>query len=166
MTPVFRAASNHKYDTADYTASTRASAATPTSAASPGSRQARHARGPDTSLNHTGSDSRYFDRFGNFAGPDGQSIGAFANGRPNPSSAPGQLVPVRPTKKDPSEQYQGWVGVKDLPELNKDSPAWRDFAYRAPDSVTRHWLRAGASGWRMDVAPWVNDDFWREWSAR
>jgi glycosidase len=27
------------------------------------------------------------------------------------------------------------------------------------------WLDRGASGWRMDVAPWVPDDFWREWRA-
>ena len=166
MTPVFRAASNHKYDTADY------------KAIDPGFghdadfrrlTQEAAKRGmrviPDTSLNHVGSDSRYFDRFGNFAGPDGQSAGAFANGRPNPASPYFSWFLFDTTKKDPSEQYQGWVGVKDLPELNKDSPAWRDFAFRAPDSVTRHWLRAGASGWRMDVAPWVNDGFWREWSA-
>ena len=25
------------------------------------------------------------------------------------------------------------------------------------------WLDRGAAGWRMDVAPWVSDDFWREW---
>jgi len=25
------------------------------------------------------------------------------------------------------------------------------------------WLDRGAAGWRMDVAPWVPDDFWREW---
>jgi glycosidase len=27
------------------------------------------------------------------------------------------------------------------------------------------WLDRGAAGWRMDVAPWVPDDFWREWRA-
>ena len=32
-------------------------------------------------------------------------------------------------------------------------------------SVTRRWLQAGASGWRMDVGPWVPDDFWREWRS-
>jgi glycosidase len=29
----------------------------------------------------------------------------------------------------------------------------------------KQWLDRGASGWRMDVAPWVPDDFWREWRA-
>jgi glycosidase len=27
----------------------------------------------------------------------------------------------------------------------------------------KRWLDRGAAGWRMDVAPWVPDDFWREW---
>jgi cyclomaltodextrinase len=92
--------------------------------------------------------------------------GAFANGKPNPASPYFSWFLFDPTKTDPNDQYQGWVGVKDLPELNKDSPAWRHFAFRDPDSVTRHWLGQGASGWRMDVAPWVNDSFWREWSQR
>ena len=34
-----------------------------------------------------------------------------------------------------------------------------------PDSVMLHWLDQGAAGWRMDVAPWVPDDFWREWRS-
>jgi predicted alpha/beta superfamily hydrolase len=25
------------------------------------------------------------------------------------------------------------------------------------------WLDRGAAGWRMDVAPWIPDDFWRAW---
>jgi cyclomaltodextrinase len=31
--------------------------------------------------------------------------------------------------------------------------------------VMKVWLDRGAAGWRMDVAPWVPDDFWREWRA-
>ena len=55
--------------------------------------------------------------------------------------------------------------MSDLPELDKSSRSWRDFAYGAPDSVMKLWLDRGAAGWRMDVAPWVPDDFWREWRA-
>ena len=46
----------------------------------------------------------------------------------------------------PERQYRGWAGEQDLPELDKAAPAWRDFAYRAPDSVTRTWLQRGAAG--------------------
>ena len=67
------------------------------------------------------------------------------------------------SQTEPERQYKGWVGVSDLPELDKASPGWRRFAYGAPDAITRRWLRSGAGGWRMDVAPWVPDEFWRGW---
>ena len=162
MTPVFRAASNHKYDTADYK---QIDPAFGSNADFKRLTEEAAKRGlrviPDTSLNHVGSDSPYFDRFGNYGG----KTGAFANGKPNPASPYFNWFLFDTSKTDPNDQYQGWVGVKDLPELNKDSQAWRRFAFRDPDSVTRHWLQQGASGWRMDVAPWVNDGFWREWSS-
>ena len=53
--------------------------------------------------------------------------------------------------------------MTDLPEVDKANPAFRRFAYGDQDSVMKTWLDRGASGWRMDVAPWVPDDFWREW---
>jgi cyclomaltodextrinase / maltogenic alpha-amylase / neopullulanase len=159
MTPVFRAASNHKYDTADF------------KQIDPGfgsnadfERLTREAtqRGirviPDTSLNHVGQDSRYFDRFGNFA-----DRGAFEGGRINPASPYASWFTFDAMQKDPDKQFKGWVGISDLPELNKAAPAWRQFAYRDRDSVMKFWLDRGAAGWRMDVAPWVPDDFWREW---
>ena len=162
LTPVFAAASNHKYDTADYR---RIDPAFGSNADFSRLAQAAAQRGlrvvPDASFNHTGSDSVYFDRFGNHSG--GGNVGAFANGRIRTDSPWAGWYRFKPTEADPERQYSGWAGVADLPELDKTSPAWRSFAYRAPDSVTRQWLKAGAAGWRMDVAPWVPDDFWREW---
>jgi cyclomaltodextrinase / maltogenic alpha-amylase / neopullulanase len=161
MTPVFRAPSNHKYDTADYRQVDPAFGSNDDF-----TRLTREAakRGIrvilDASLNHTGSDSIYFDRYGHFGGQ-----GAFAGGKPNPASPYFNWYTFDLAQPEPDKQFRGWVGVTDLPELDKASPAWRDFAYRAPDSVTRLWLQRGASGWRMDVAPWVSDDFWREWRA-
>lgn len=159
MTPVFRAASNHKYDTADFK---RIDPAFGSNEDFVRLTQEAAVRGirviTDTSLNHTGSDSVYFDRYGNF-----KSRGAFEGGKPQPDSPYASWYRFDPAQKDPDRQFKGWVGVTDLPELDKASPAWRDFAYGAPDSVTRLWLDRGASGWRMDVAPWVPDDFWREW---
>jgi cyclomaltodextrinase len=168
MTPVFQAASNHKYDTGDFH---RIDPGFGSNADFTRLTQEAAKRGirvvVDTSLNHTGSDSPYFDRYGNFAtGADGRpNIGAFANGRIRPDSPWAAWYRFDPTQTDPNRQYTGWAGTPDLPELDKTSPAWRDFAYRAPDSVTRRWLQAGAAGWRMDVAPWVPDDFWREWRS-
>ncbi len=159
MTPVFQGASNHKYDTADYRNIDPAFGTNDDFV-----RLAREAarRGiriiVDTSLNHTGADSIYFDRFGNY-----RSGGAFAGGKIRADSPFSDWYTFDPSQTDPDKQYKGWTGVTDLPELNKASPAFRKFAYGADDSVMKRWLDRGAAGWRMDVAPWVPDDFWREW---
>lgn len=159
LTPVFRGASNHKYDTADYTQIDPGFGTNAdferlcAEAAKRGMRVI-----PDTSLNHVGSDSPYFNRFGNF--PAG---GAFDKGKINPDSPYASWFKLDASKANPEDQYQGWVGVKDLPELDKSSASFRAFAYGNPDSVMKIWLDHGAAGWRMDVAPWVPDDFWREW---
>ena len=161
INPMFTASSNHKYDTADWKHidphfGTNADFA----------RLCREAarRGirviPDASLNHSGADSIYFDRYGTRGGQ-----GAFEGGSIDPASPYASWYTFDAKQAEPDKQFKGWVGIADLPELNKADPSWRAFAYGAPDSVTRTWLNAGASGWRMDVAPWVPDDFWREWRS-
>jgi cyclomaltodextrinase / maltogenic alpha-amylase / neopullulanase len=159
ITPLFQAASNHKYDTADYQTidpGFGSNADFSRLTAEAGERGIRVI--PDTSLNHSGEDSIYFDRYGHYPG-----IGAFENGVIRPDSPYADWYRFDP---DHAEQpYQGWVGVRDLPELNKDSASFRDFAFGKPDSVMLQWLDRGAAGWRMDVAPWVPDDFWRQWRA-
>ncbi|MGE4072022.1 MAG: alpha-amylase family glycosyl hydrolase [Lysobacterales bacterium] len=159
LTPLFQAASNHKYDTADYRRVDPGFGSNVDFARLTGEAAKRGIRViPDTSLNHTGEDSLYFNRYGNHPG-----IGAFQNGEIRSDSPYADWYRFDP---DNAEQpYQGWVGVRDLPELDKQSRSFRDFAYGKPDSVMLHWLDQGAAGWRMDVAPWVPDDFWREWRS-
>ena len=125
LTPVFRAASNHKYDTADYRqidpgfGSNADFERLTAEAAKRGLRVI-----PDTSLNHVGSDSPYFNRFGNFA-----AGGAFDGGKINPASAYADWFTIDATQQEADKQYKGWVGVADLPELNKASKSFRAFAY-------------------------------------
>lgn len=161
LTPIFAAASNHKYDTGDYRQ------VDPRFGRNEDFRrlcEEAARRGirviVDTSFNHTGSDSVYFDRFARH-GADGRR-GAFFGGRPNPSSPWASWYRLDPSQPDADRQYTGWAGVADLPELDKADLGFRRFAY-GPDGVTQQWLALGAAGWRMDVAPWVPDDFWREW---
>jgi glycosidase len=161
MTPIFRAASNHKYDTADYRHIDPAFGSNADfmrltrEAAKRGMRVI-----PDTSLNHTGADSVYFNRYGNFG-----TQGAFQNGHINLASPYAGWYSFDATQASPDKQFKGWSGVSDLPELNKASPALRNFFYRDRHAVMKLWLDRGASGWRMDVTPHVPDDFWREWRA-
>ena len=159
MTPVFQAASNHKYDTADFRnidphfGSNADFTRLTMEAKKRGIRVIA-----DASFNHSGSDSVYFDRYANY-----HAQGAFRGGHVDPASPYADWYVFDTKQTDPNRQYKGWGGTVDLPELNKNSPSYRRFAYGAPDSITRLWLQRGASGWRMDVAPWVPDDFWREW---
>ena len=159
MTPIFTAASNHKYDTGDYRNVDPAFGAN-----ADFERLTREAakRGirvlVDVSFNHTGRDSQYFDRFGKHPG-----VGALEGGEVRTDSPYADWYRLDASQADPDDRYAGWTGARDLPELNEASPSFRSFAYGAPDSVTALWLDRGAAGWRMDVAPWVPDDFWREW---
>jgi glycosidase len=159
MTPIFQAPSNHKYDTADFT---KIDPAFGDEATFRKLTAEAHKRGMrvilDTSLNHVGSDSIYFDRYGNFGGQ-----GAFSGSRVNTQSRWAPWFSFDATQKDPDKQFKGWVGITDLPELDKGNADYRAFAFGNADSVTKRWLDAGADGWRMDVAPFVPDDFWRAW---
>lgn len=161
LTPMFTAASNHKYDTSDYrNIDPRFGSNEDFSRLVEESRRRGLRLIVDTSFNHTGTDSIYFDRYARFEGQ-----GAFDGGKVRPDSPYSSWYSFDPSKKAAEQQYKGWTGVSDLPELNKMSPEFRRFAFDAPDSVTRLWLERGAAAWRMDVAPWVPDDFWRGWRA-
>lgn len=155
MTPVFAASSNHKYDTADYLRidpgfGTEADFRRLTAeAAKRGIRVV-----VDASLNHSGRDSVYFDRYARYPG-----IGAFEGGVIRSDSPYADWYRFDPAADPP---YTGWTGVANLPDLDDASASFRDFAF-GPDGVMQHWLDAGAAGWRMDVAPWVPDAFWRDW---
>jgi cyclomaltodextrinase / maltogenic alpha-amylase / neopullulanase len=159
MTPLFKAASNHKYDTADYTQIDPHFGSNEDFVRLSKEAKARGIRViVDASFNHVGADSKYFNRFGNY-----DSAGAFSNEKINPNSPYADWFSFDKSKPTPDTQYRGWVGVSDLPELNKNSASYRAYVLTNPDSITKRWLTAGASGWRMDVTPWVPDDFWRQW---
>lgn len=165
LTPIFKAPSNHKYDTADYTqidpyfGSEADFVRLTAEAKKRGMRVIL-----DTSLNHVGADSRYFDRFGNYA-KGGHDGGAFASEQVNAKSPYASWFTFDTSRAKPDQQFKGWTGIADLPEIDKTSASFRAFAYGDKDSVMKRWLDRGASGWRMDVAPWVPDDFWREWRS-
>jgi 4-alpha-glucanotransferase len=57
------------------------------------------------------------------------------------------------------DKYDAWWGISTLPAVNEENPDYRRFIAEDGDSVIRRWLRAGASGWRLDVADELPDDF-------
>ena len=58
------------------------------------------------------------------------------------------------------EGIKCWWGVKDLPEVDENNPEFAEMIC-GKDGVLRYWLRAGASGWRLDVADELPDAFIR-----
>jgi len=56
-------------------------------------------------------------------------------------------------------KYESWWGIYSLPAVNEQDPGYRDFIFGGENSVVRRWLRAGADGWRLDVADELPDDF-------
>jgi glycosidase len=53
--------------------------------------------------------------------------------------------------------YESWYGVASMPRVNLANPEARRYML----DVTAHWISdAGIDGWRMDVARYVDPDFW------
>lgn len=147
LNPIFLAASNHKYDTADYL---HIDPGFGTEADFAALAEAAAAYGIslilDGVFSHTGADSRYFNKLGNYA-----DIGAY-------QSEKSPYYSWYKFNKFP-DSYTSWWGVADLPEVKEDEPTYREFIYGAKNSVVRRWLRLGARGWRLDVADELPDDF-------
>ncbi|MGI6240062.1 MAG: glycoside hydrolase family 13 protein [Christensenellales bacterium] len=154
LNPIFQAHSNHKYDTADYA---RIDPAFGTEADFQELCAAARALGIrivlDGVFSHTGADSIYFNKFGNF-----DSVGAYND--PNSAYADWYTFHEWP------DDYDCWWGFQTLPNVSKQSKTFRDFIIHAPDAICARWIRAGASGWRLDVADELPMDFIRALRAR
>ena len=138
--PVFRARSNHKYDTGDYE----------TIDPSFGTREdfealCVRARAVgirillDGVFSHTGSDSRYFNRLGRY-----DSLGAY-------QSLESPYASWYRFKRWPDE-YDCWWGFETLPTVDKSDESYRRYILTDENAIVKRWLRRGASGWRLDVA--------------
>jgi 4-alpha-glucanotransferase/glycosidase len=147
LNPIFEAASNHKYDTADYT---KIDPGFGDSQSFSALVQAAEEFGIglilDGVFSHTGADSIYFNKYGNYPGS-----GAFQG-----ASSP--FFDWYHFDRFP-EQYDSWWGVDDLPKADKQNAAYGEFIFGGADSVIRRWLRLGARGWRLDVADELPDAF-------
>jgi len=150
MNPIFRARSNHKYDTGCYMQIDPSFGTEEdlrdlcAEADKMGIRVML-----DGVFSHTGSDSMYFDRYGRYGG-----VGAYADQDSEFSS-------WYRFEKWP-DKYDCWWGFDTLPNVNETDPAYMEYILSGKDSVVRHWLGAGAGGWRLDVADELPMEFLRE----
>jgi len=153
LTPIFQAASNHRYNTHDYYQVDPMLGGT---AALRELLDACHARGIrvilDGVFNHAG---RGFFPFHDLLETGPQSpyrdwfhIHSFPLNAYHPYQKPG---------------YSGWWGLASLPKFNTTTPAVREFLW----NVATYWLEFGVDGWRLDAPGEIDDDsFWQELRLR
>jgi glycosidase len=156
LNPIFKARSNHRYDTDDFLAVDPALGGDAALASLKSEAERRGMRLIfDGVFNHSSSDSLYFDRYHRYASGGGcESLASAYRGWYNFFNA---NTPCTYT------DYESWFGFDSLAVFNEGAGV-RDFFYRAPaDNVTKHWYDRGASGWRFDVASDISHDWWREY---
>ena len=108
----------------------------------------------DGVFNHTGADSKYFNREGRYEQP-----GAWQD-RTEGAYSPYTDWYTFFTDKD-ELCYDSWWGFENLPAVRKHSLDFQEFI-AGPDGVVEFWLRQGASGWRLDVSDELSDSFIRK----
>ena len=147
LNPISKSFSSHRYDTGDY------KVPDPMLGTLEDFREmvkAAHARGIKVILDgvysHTGSNSPYFNREGQF-----DSVGAF-NSKESPYYS-------WFTFYNWPHSYNSWWSFDTLPTVNKMDPAFVEFIITGEDSVIAFWLKQGVDGFRLDVADELPDEF-------
>ena len=100
----------------------------------------------DGVFSHTGSDSKYFNKFGNY-----NSLGAYQ------SLQSPYYMWYR--FNDYPDLYEAWWGFSNMPNIDELNPSYLDYIIRDDNSIVEKWIRLGASGWRLDVADELPDEF-------
>ncbi len=150
LNPIFEAHSNHRYNTADYMKIDPL-----LGTEKDFQRLCRDASALgihiilDGVFSHTGSDSIYFNREQRYPQP-----GAYQD----PEN---RYRPWYDFSAQYACGYRSWWGFDTLPEVNENDFSYRQFIC-GKDGVIDHWLRLGASGFRLDVADELPDDFIEE----
>lgn len=146
LSPIFKAYSNHRYDTGDYL---KVDELLGTEDDFKRLLDAAHEKGMkiilDGVFNHSGADSLYFNKFGTY-----DSLGAYQS-----KSSP--YYDWYYFKKFPDE-YACWWGCDNVPDLNKSNKAYRALVF-GKNGVVEKWQKLGADGWRLDVVDELPIDF-------
>ena len=150
LSPVFEAASNHKYDTGNYKKIDPMFGDEKTfkelidKAAEKGISIVL-----DGVFSHVGEDSIYFNKYNNY-----DSVGAYQS----------EESPYRSWFNfgEDKDDYQAWWGIKALPNTNELEPSFMDYIIYDEDSVVNKWMKMGVKGWRLDVVDELPTKFVKE----
>ena len=147
LNPIFEAHENHRYNTANYE---RIDSMLGTEQDFVDLCREAKRRGIgiilDGVFSHTGADSIYFNKFGRY----GSNTGAYRD-------------PASPYRDwyifmNYPHVYESWWGMTTLPNVNETNPHYMDYIC-GKDGILQKWLELGASGWRLDVADELPDEF-------
>jgi len=147
LNPIFKAYSNHRYDTGNYKeidpilGNEKEFTHLSKVCESYGIKIVL-----DGVFNHTGSDSLYFNKNGTY-----ESLGAY-------QSKESPFYNWFRFSKYPDE-YESWWGIDTLPQVEEHCKEFQQYILTDKDSVVKHWLQKGASGWRLDVVDELPDFF-------
>ncbi len=150
LNPIFESYSNHRYDTGNYK---KIDPLLGREADFIELCQKSREKGIrillDGVFNHTGSDSLYFNKNGRY-----EEVGAY--------QSKSSLYYNWYHFIEYPDQYESWWGINTLPHVNELEPSYLDYMIRNEDSVVKHWMRLGASGFRLDVADELPNQFLEE----
>jgi glycosidase len=157
LNPIFKARSNHRYDTDNYM---EVDPALGGDAALQALAQEAERRGIrlifDGVFNHSSSDSLYFDRYHRYNPPPDGGCESAAS----PYRSWYNFFGSGPCD---GSNYEAWFGFDSLPAFKDESADVRNFFYRdTTDSVMKHWYDRGAGGWRFDVATDITHNWWHD----
>lgn len=146
LNPICKAASNHRYDTADYRK------IDPYLGSNEDFEQLcneAHKCGIrvlfDGVYSHTGDDSIYFNKYGHYP-----SIGAYQSAE-SPYADWYHFDAER-------KKYDSWWGIDTLPEVQEENESYLSFI-TGHNGILQLWLQLGADGVRLDVADELPDLF-------
>ena len=146
LCPIFKAFSNHKYDTGDYETIDEmfgGDKAFDELVIEAKKRDMRIIL--DGVFNHTGDDSKYFNRYGKYEG-----VGAY-------QSKESEYSDWYKFEEFP-DKYEAWWGIEILPRLMGDNEKVREY-FLSENGIVRKWLKRGIDGWRLDVADELSEGF-------
>jgi glycosidase len=146
LNPIFKAYSNHKYDTGDYfeiDSMFGGKAAFDNLIKKASELDIKIIL--DGVFNHTGDNSLYFDRYGEYG-----NVGAYSS----ENSKYRNWFCFKGNK----DNYDSWWGIKILPRLNHSNEDCRRY-FTGENGVGAEYIKQGVAGWRLDVADELSDDF-------
>ena len=147
LNPIFESPSSHKYDTADYEKVDQMFGTNEDFINLCSEAEKRGIKVIlDGVFSHTGDDSKYFNKYGHY-----KELGAY-------QSKDSKYYEWYRFYNYP-DSYECWWNISNQPNVEELTQSYIDYIIESNDSIINKWLNYGASGWRLDVADELPDEF-------